>query len=155
MGSTAPLGVSWLPLSVSLVSAVVVQVACQAFKVVFYSIRERRLAFSRFISAGGMPSAHAAFVTSLSVSVGLWNGLRSEVFAVACVFSLIIAYDAWRLRGAVQDQARALQRLLDIHPEVKVAALNENLGHSLPEIGAGLVVGGGASALIYLLLRGP
>ena len=91
MGSAASLGVSWLPLSVSLVSAVVVQVACQAFKVVFYSIRERRLAFSRFISAGGMPSAHAAFVTSLSVSVGLWNGVRSDVFAVACVFSLIIA----------------------------------------------------------------
>ena len=150
----APLGVPWLPLSVSLVSAVVVQVACQAFKVVFYSIRERRLALSRFISAGGMPSAHAAFVTSLSVSVGLWSGFRSDVFAVACVFSLIIAYDAWRLRGAVQDQARALQRLLTIHPELNVGALNENLGHSLPEIGAGLMVGGGAAALIYLLLRG-
>ena len=145
--------VSWLPLSISLVSALIVQVACQAFKVVLYSIREKRLAFSRFISAGGMPSAHAAFVTALSVSVGLWNGFRSEVFAVACVFSLIIAYDAYRLRGAVQQQARALRLLLDRHPEVKAGPINENVGHSLPEIGAGLVVGGVFSFLVYLLLR--
>ncbi len=146
--------VPWLPLSISLVSAVLVQLACQAFKVVLYSIRERRLALSRFISAGGMPSAHAAFVTALSVSVGLWNGFRSELFAVACVFSLIIAYDAWRLRGAVQQQAVALRKLLDVHPEVQAGKINENVGHSLPEIGVGLVVGGVFACLAYLLFRG-
>ncbi len=129
------------------------QVACQAFKVVLYSIRERRLALSRFISAGGMPSAHAAFVTALSVSVGLWNGFRSELFAVACVFSLIIAYDAWRLRGAVQQQARALRMLLSKHPEVDAGPINENVGHSLAEIGVGLLVGAGFSCLVYLLFR--
>jgi acid phosphatase family membrane protein YuiD len=65
---------SHIPFSVSLAGALAVQVACQLFKVVLYSIREKRLAISYFISAGGMPSAHSAFVTALTVSVGMGSG---------------------------------------------------------------------------------
>jgi hypothetical protein len=142
-----------LPLSISLLSAVAVQVACQLFKVVFYSIREKRIALSYFISAGGMPSAHAAFVTALSVSVGLWNGFRSEVFAVAAVFSIIIIYDSWRLRGAVAHHARVLAKLVERHPDVDAGAINLRLGHSLPEIVVGIAAGGGIAALVHLVIR--
>ena len=141
------------PLSFSLLSALAVQIACQLFKVVFYSIREKRLALFYFISAGGMPSAHSAFVTALSVSVGLWSGFRSDVFAVAAVFSIIIIYDSWRLRGAVAHQARVLTKLVERHPEVDAGEINTRLGHSLPEIAAGIAAGGGISALVHVLLR--
>jgi hypothetical protein len=142
-----------LPLNASLVTAVVVQVACQAFKVLLYSIRERRFAPRYFVSAGGMPSAHSAFVTALSVSVGLWGGFSSELFAVSCVFSVIIIYDAWRLRGTVEQHARAIKMLLARHPEVKAEKLTEMVGHSLGEIAAGIAAGGGFAALAYLGLR--
>jgi hypothetical protein len=142
-----------LPLSVSLLSAVVVQLACQAFKVVLYSFREKRFAFSWFFSAGGMPSAHSAFVTSLAVSVGLWNGFGSEIFAVACVFAVIIIYDAFRLRGAVAHHARVLSRLMAKHPDLQEAPLNLNVGHSLSEIVVGIVTGGGFAVLVYLVVR--
>ncbi len=142
-----------LPLSISLLSALAVQIACQLFKVVFYSIRERRLALFYFMAAGGMPSAHSAFVTALSVSVGLWSGFRSDVFAVAAVFSIIIIYDSWRLRGAVAHQARVLTKLVERHPEVDAGEINTRLGHSLPEIAAGIAAGGGISALVHVLLR--
>jgi len=144
---------SMLPLSISLLSALAVQIACQLFKVVFYSIRERRLALFYFMDAGGMPSAHSAFVTALSVSVGLWSGFRSDVFAVAAVFSIIIIYDSWRLRGAVAHQARVLTKLVERHPEVDAGEINTRLGHSLPEIAAGIAAGGGISALVHVLLR--
>lgn len=144
---------SMLPLSISLLSALAVQIACQLFKVVFYSIRERRLALFYFVAAGGMPSAHSAFVTALSVSVGLWSGFRSDVFAVAAVFSIIIIYDSWRLRGAVAHQARVLTKLVERHPEVDAGEINTRLGHSLPEIAAGIAAGGGISALVHVLLR--
>jgi acid phosphatase family membrane protein YuiD len=142
-----------LPVSASLLCAVAVQVACQAFKVVLYSVRERRLALSWFISAGGMPSAHSAFVSALAVSIGLWNGFGSDLFAVAGVFSVIIVYDAWRLRGAVAHQARVLRQLAAKHPEMDAAGINVHLGHTLPEIAAGLAAGGGLAAAAYLLLR--
>jgi hypothetical protein len=141
------------PLSISLVSAVVAQVACQVFKILLYSIRERRLNLRYFLSAGGMPSAHSAFVTALSVSIGLWNGFGSDLFAVACVFSAIVIYDAYRLRGTVERHARALQGLLARHPEVSADELTDMVGHTPVEIAVGIAAGGGFAALVYLLVR--
>jgi uncharacterized protein len=142
-----------VPISVSLLIAVGVQLACQAFKVVLYSIRERRPAFSWFLSAGGIPSAHSAFVTALSVSVGLGSGFRSDVFAVAFVFSVIIIYDSWRLRGAVQRHAQALNNLARANRKLKLEKLNENIGHTLVEIAAGIAAGGALAAAAHFLIR--
>jgi len=142
-----------LPLGISLLCALAVQIACQLFKVVLYSIRERRLALGYFTSAGGMPSAHSAFVAALSVSVGLGSGFGSDVFAVAAVFSIIVIYDSWRLRGAVAHHARVLIKLAEQHPGLEAGEINTRLGHSLPEIAAGIAAGGGISALAYLLVR--
>jgi acid phosphatase family membrane protein YuiD len=142
------------PLSVSLITAVGVQVACQAFKVVLYSVRERRAAFWWFFSAGGMPSAHSAFVTALTVSVGLGSGFGSDVFAVACVFSVIIIYDSFRLRGAVQHHAKALKKLSRANRNLKLGPFNENIGHSLAEIAAGIAAGGALAAAAYFVIGG-
>ncbi len=143
------------PLSISLATAVIVQVACQAFKVLLYSIREKRLNLRYFISAGGMPSAHSAFVAALSVSIGLWNGFDSDLFAVACVFSAIVMYDAYRLRGTVERHARALKALLSRHPEVSAGGLTDMVGHTPLEIVVGIAAGGGLAALAFLLFRQP
>ncbi|HVO40480.1 MAG TPA: divergent PAP2 family protein [Spirochaetia bacterium] len=142
-----------LPLSASLITAVIVQLACQAFKVVVNSVRERRLALSWFFSTGGMPSAHSAFVTALSVSIGLRSGFQSELFAVAFVFSIIVIYDSWRLRGAVQHQAKIIKMLARDRPDVPAGELRENTGHSPAEIVAGVLAGGGLALLGWLLLR--
>jgi acid phosphatase family membrane protein YuiD len=142
-----------LPLSITLISAVVVQLACQAFKVILYSIRDRKFSPEYFVSAGGIPSSHTALVTALSVSLGLWNGFGSEIFAVACVFSLIVVYDAFRLRGAVEQHARALNRLAALHPELSMGRLSEMVGHSVGEIAAGVVTGGVFSVFVYLIAR--
>jgi len=143
------------PLSTSLLVAVAVQLACQAFKVVLYSIRDRKMGFRYFLTAGGMPSAHSAFVTALSVSIGMGSGFGSDVFAVACVFSLIVMYDAVRLRGTVEQHARALQGLLARHPEVSAGKLTEMIGHSPAEVAVGVLAGGGCAALVSLLMYQP
>jgi hypothetical protein len=142
-----------VPIAVSLLTAVGVQLVCQGFKVVLYSVRERRPAFSWFFSAGGIPSAHSAFVTALSVSVGLGSGFDSDVFAVACVFSIIIIYDSWRLRGAVQRHAKALNKLSQVNGNLNLGAFNESIGHTLIEIATGMVAGGGLAALAFFLIR--
>jgi acid phosphatase family membrane protein YuiD len=145
----------WLPVSVILLTALAVMAACQAFKVVLYSIRERRLDLSWFVSAGGMPSAHSAFVTALAVSLGLRNGFGSDLFAVACVFSAITLYDAWRLRGAVEHHARMLALLVKKNPDVESGPINVRLGHSGAEIIAGIVVGGALAVLAWWVVRAP
>jgi acid phosphatase family membrane protein YuiD len=145
--------VSRLPLSLSLLSAAAVQIACQVFKVIYYSAREKKLALSWFVSAGGMPSAHSAFVTALTVSIGLWDGFATDLFAIACVFSIITIYDALRLRGAVEHHARILDQLVKSHPEVTDRNLNLRLGHNLTEIAAGVAAGGALAVLAWLVVR--
>ena len=131
-------------LAPSLLVALGVQVACQLFKVAFFSVRERRLTPRYFVSSGGMPSAHSAFVAALSASVGMRSGFGSDLFAVSAVFSIIVMYDAFRLRGQVQEHAQrinAMQRDAAGPLLNGVSPLNEMVGHSLPEIAAGVVVG--------------
>lgn len=140
-----------------LVIAVISQLSSQAFKVVYYSLRERRLAMERFVHAGGIPSAHTAFVSALSTAIAIRNGVTSDIFAVSFVFSAIIVYDAFRLRGHVQAHAEALNRMLrkqsapvrenNSGPDDS-APLSENIGHSPMEVGIGIVWG-----ILFALIR--
>ena len=139
-------------LSRSLITAVSIQLLCQVFKVVYYSLKEKRWALQMFISAGGMPSAHSAFVTALTVSIGFTSGLNSELFAVSSVFSIIIIYDSIRLRGAVQTHSRLLKRLSELLPPQSRLAVPEHVGHRFDEILAGIFVGGGLAALVNIFL---
>jgi len=139
--------------SLSLVTAVAVQLLCQLFKVAYYSVREGGLRPHYFVSAGGIPSAHSAFVTALFVAVGMRSGPGSDVFAVAFVFGMIVIYDAYRLRGEVEKHARLLNRLvLRYHPQ-EPAELSEMVGHTVPEIVAGIATGAIFSIGVTLVLR--
>ena len=136
----------------TIVIAVSVQLACQLFKFVLYSVRDRKLSFHYLVTAGGIPSAHSAFVTALSVSIGIRHGFASDLFAVACVFSAIVIYDAFRLRGHVQQHAKLINRYLLAGTDAE--PVSEMVGHSPGEIAAGLILGGGVAAIVALL-AGP
>ena len=134
----------------ALAIAVLVQVSCQVFKFAYYSIKDGRISPRYLVTAGGIPSAHTAFVTALAVSVGIRAGFASDLFAVAAVFSVIVVYDAFRLRGHVQHHARIINRY--VLPETGDDPVSEMVGHSIPEIIAGLAFGGGLSAVATVLL---
>ena len=138
----------------SLLVAVAVQVACQLFKIALYSVRDRRFAPEYFVTAGGFPSAHAAFVSALTASVAVRAGVGSDLFAVSFVFSAIVIYDAYRLRGHVQEHARRLNELSrrldeatgrqsdsEAGYDAGVAPVSEMVGHSLGEIIVGVAFG--------------
>lgn len=140
-------------ISLSLVTAAVVQVLCQLFKLVYYSIRDRKFTPKYFVTAGGIPSAHSAFVTSLAVAVGMRSGFGSDVFAVSFVLAAIVIYDAFRLRGAVQTHAILLNRLsAQTFPAEENGKLNEMLGHTMTEIVLGIVLGAVFSATVTSVL---
>ena len=129
-------------LSPSLLIAASIQILCQLFKVVYYSIRERRLQWHRFFHPAGMPSAHSAFVTALTVCIAAYNGIRSDLFALSFVFSVIIIYDTFRLRGAVQSHSRIILKLARGLPESERQRLPRYIGHTGAEIIAGVLIGG-------------
>jgi acid phosphatase family membrane protein YuiD len=130
-----------MPFSSSFVTAVTIQLLCQLFKVVFYSLKERRLRLKYFVSSGGMPSAHTAFVSALTLSVGLSRGFSSEFFTIAFVFSSIIIYDIVRVRGAVQIHSRILAGMVEKLPPGERIQLPQLVGHTIGEVLIGLLVG--------------
>jgi hypothetical protein len=132
--------------------ALVAQFGCQLFKVAYYGISRGRFDPRWLTSSGGMPSAHAAFVTALAVFVGLRSGFGSDIFAVSAVFASIVVYDAYRLRGTVERHARVLQALLTAHPGVSTEKLHDMVGHTLPEIVAGVAAGGAVALAAWLVL---
>ncbi len=105
--------------------------------------------FYRIIGSGGMPSSHAAFVTSLTTMIGIKHGLDSDLFAIVTVFSLIIIYDAGGVRRAVGEQANVINRLvqdldlsrLEEEREYIKKELKELVGHTPFEIFAGIILG--------------
>jgi acid phosphatase family membrane protein YuiD len=129
-----------------LVTAVSVQVFCQLFKLGYYSVRDGRLRLSYFVTAGGIPSAHSAFVTALAVAIGMRNG-----FASTFVFSAIVIYDAFRLRGHVQRHAEIINAHL-LKPAGE-EPISEMVGHSITEIVTGVLLGGGVSAVVTFAIQ--
>lgn len=125
----------------SLVIALFVQLCSQGIKFVSHSVRLRRLSWKHLVTFGGMPSAHSAFVTAVAVAVGVSAGFTSDLFALAAVFGGIVIFDAYKLRGNVQKQARVLNRLqARALPEAERISINEMVGHNRPEIAAGVAL---------------
>ncbi|MDE0227228.1 MAG: divergent PAP2 family protein [Spirochaetaceae bacterium] len=135
----------------ALLITVAIQLGCQAFKVVYYSIRNRRLEAHRLFSTGGMPSAHSAFVSALTVSVGLVEGWASAAFTVSVVLAAIVVFDAIRLRRTVDHHSRVLHELIALLPDKRPAFDPPVVGHSTSEVVVGIVVGTVFATLAYQL----
>lgn len=123
----------------------------QTLKVVHTLVKERRVDFRRFVGAGGMPSSHSAFVTSLATAIGERAGWGSPTTALAWVFAMIVMYDAAGVRQAAGKQAEILNQIVDdlYHGgRLREDRLKELLGHSPIEVFAGAALGVLTAALL-------
>ncbi|GAB4366516.1 MAG: hypothetical protein Kow009_03300 [Spirochaetales bacterium] len=83
------------------------------------------------------------------MGIGLRWGFDSDLFALAFVFSTIVIYDAFRLRGAVEHHAKLLNRITSRHHPEEFVGLNERIGHTMGEIFWGILVGSGFMFLFH------
>jgi len=115
----------------------------QSIKVVIYYFTEGHWNFWHFFEAGGMPSAHSASVTSLTLGIGLTQGWSSPLFTISLVFALIVMYDATGVRRAAGKQAEMLNKIIDdiyANGKVRLEKLKEVLGHDPIEVFCGAVL---------------
>lgn len=122
-------------------------------KFVITSVRQRRLAFD-LVGNGGFPSNHSAVVTSMATLIALHEGISHPAFGVAVTLAFIVMIDANSLRQHVGRHAAAINRLAAGDPADagKHVHLRERMGHTLVEIGGGIVTGIAMAHLIYWLL---
>ena len=140
-------------------------VLCQAMKVVFFSIKNKKLEWSPFFSTGGFPSSHTSTCVTLTVSLFLFqmhdlNGMVDWSFAVALIASMIIIHDAMGVRYEASKHAKILNHITSDIPDDqkkligfgKKLQLKEMLGHKGVEVFGGFIVGVIVAVMGFLLL---
>ena len=117
----------------------------QGLKVIIELIRDRELNFRYLVTTGGMPSAHSALVGALAAGIGQTMGWSSPDFAIACLFAVIVMYDAAGVRQAAGKQAKILnqmtEELFQEGHHFSEEKLKELLGHTPFQVLVGLILG--------------
>lgn len=118
----------------------------QVIKTALHFVVNRNLDLKRMVGSGDMPSSHSAFICAATMSIGQVCGWRDPMFSLSAAIALVVMYDACNVRRCAGEQARVLNEILErwdgIPEDLKGRKrLNENLGHTLPQVLAGAVLG--------------
>lgn len=116
-------------------------ISAQLIKFIGESIKYKRLNWERLFNGnGGMPSTHTSFSSSLTITIGILEGVTSPLFAISLIFSCIVGYDAMGLRMESGKQAIAINKINDkVFSESKIKKLKEQLGHQPIEVLMGII----------------
>ena len=92
--------------------ALLAWLVAQVVKVLLEWILNRSFQWKRFVSSGGMPSSHSAFVVACTTAIGRLYGISGPLFALSVVVSAVVMYDACNVRRSAGDTARLVNQLL-------------------------------------------
>ena len=123
---------------------IIVVITSQTLKLLTDGIKGNFDLKNMLLSYGGMPSAHTAFIVSITTLVGLRQGFDSAIFALALVFTLIVMRDAVGFRNILGRQAQVFNKVIEQLPETEKKSMprfREVMGHSVLEVSAGAIWG--------------
>ncbi|XP_054807252.1 uncharacterized protein LOC129309629 isoform X2 [Prosopis cineraria] len=119
------------------------------------SYKERRWDLKQLVGSGGMPSSHSATVTALAAAIGFQEGFGGPLFATALILACIVMYDATGVRLQAGRQAEVLNQIVyelpAEHPLAESRPLRELLGHTPPQVVAGMLLGILTAAIGHLI----
>ncbi len=136
-----------------LIAGLIAWSLAQILKMPFYYSRHKRWNWGLLFSAGGMPSSHSSLVTGTSLSIGLFEGFNSSLFALSFAVAMVVIYDATGIRRQAGRQAQKINILINElfrGQPISEDQLKEVLGHTRMEALGGVLLG----VLIALLSWG-
>lgn len=143
---------SFINLNPVLISALVPWMIAQILKVFLEYIKKKHWNWALLFRAGGMPSSHSAMVSGTALSIGLYAGFDSPVFAIAAVLAMIVIYDATGIRRESGRQAAVINTMFEEISKGKLIQqkrLREVLGHTPGEAMMGTLLGILAAFVIW------
>ena len=128
--------------------AVISWFSAQFIKTMLVLITTKKFVPERIFGPGGMPSAHSARVSALTIAICRVCGFASPEFAIAFMFASIVMYDATSVRRQAGEHAKAINivvdkvdSLEDDDEDLNIKQLKEVLGHTPFEVMAGSLLG--------------
>lgn len=135
-----------------LIIPVIAGLSTQVIKFLIEAFRGR-VRWSILQEYGGMPSAHTAFVVSLTTVVWLHDGWAAPTFAISFILSLLIIRDAIGFRQFLGQHGRMLNMLIrELPPNEErkfPPQLVERLGHTPWQAFVGGIIGFVAAVGLY------
>lgn len=124
----------------------------QFLKVPIEYLFKRRWNWALWFSSGGMPSSHSSLMVSTTLSIGLYYGFGSPLFALAFAISMIVVYDAAGVRRQAGYHAQKInllfEELLSGRP-IPQERLKEVLGHTPRQVIGGVILGVLIALMVY------
>ena len=113
----------------------------QVLKYIFGALKNGKWFDSSVVlHSGNMPSVHTATVFSLATFVGIKDGFETSIFALAFLFSAVVAYDAMGVRRSSGEQGQAIKEAIK-NKSIKAKIPYVALGHTKLEVAAGGIIG--------------
>jgi hypothetical protein len=134
------------------IAALVSVVTAQVFKPIVHLLQTREFRPLMVLDTGGMPSSHTALVTTLTVGVGVHQGVNSVLFGISFIFSLYFIFEATGLRQEVGKQAKVLNEIIDKVSKthhLDASELRELIGHTWAEVLGGFALGLFVALIIF------
>jgi uncharacterized protein len=136
----------------ALFSALTAWAVAQVIKPPVGYLRNHKWNWALLLTAGGMPSSHSALVAGLAVSIGLYWGFGTPLFAIAFCLAMVVTYDATGIRRQAGRHAAIINKMvfeLAAGRPVEVEKLREVLGHTPVEALAGVILGIVTAIIMY------
>jgi acid phosphatase family membrane protein YuiD len=116
----------------------------QALKVPIEYLWRRKWNWALWFGSGGMPSSHSSLIVATTLSIGLYYGFGTPLFALAFAVSMIIVYDAAGVRRQAGFHAEKINLLIEelfSGQPISQERLKEVLGHTPNEVIGGIILG--------------
>lgn len=143
-----------------LCAALLANITAQILKPVFLYMRTKKFDVRETIACGGFPSSHTATVIALTTAVAITDGIDSNIFAVTCIFSFIVIYDAVNVRYYAGKNIQLTKQLisdledmnkLEFSDPIYFEKIKSVLGHRLAEAIGGIVWGFSLTVVLALI----
>lgn len=115
-------------------------ILASVIKMAIIAVVHKEFSLQTVLSYGGMPSAHAATVTSITTAIFYDQG-ASPLFFVTFFMSIITIRDAFGVRWQSGQQAKLLNKINAVFDIQDGTSLKEILGHTKTQTFFGIVLG--------------
>ena len=139
----------------TLIAGVLAWIIGQFLKFPLDYLLNKRWNWGVLLSPGGMPSSHSALVTSVTLSIGLYEGFSSSLFALSFALAMIVVYDAAGVRRQAGIHAQRINELMKTFLESRhfpEGELREVIGHTTFEVITGILLGFLIAFLVFWLM---
>lgn len=145
-----------------LIAALLANVLAQVLKPLVLYLRTKEVDVHQCIACGGFPSSHSSTVSALTVAIGMSEGFDSTFFAITCVFSFIVIYDATNVRYYAGRNIQLTKQLISDLETLKGLKFSDPiyqekiksvLGHKFIEVLGGMLLGVLVALVLYELLH--